>query len=146
VLRFELQQLSGFLSGLFKFVFYGLPLLVSGIFLLSEEREVSFFKAALEIGVTHIPEAIVEEVNIPPSGHRPSWGKRSYYNVKVAKNRYWVDRKACNSLSVGDRVELRSIPKTGVVFEIKKLIDGNPNSTTLVYKSKPRPYEEEELE
>lgn len=135
----HLQDLPAFISKLLKFTFFGVPPLVAGTVLLFEERQVSFFKRALEKGVSYISEAIIEEVNIPPSVLRPSRGKRSYYNVKVAKNRYWVDRKTCNNLSVGDRVELRCVPKTGLAFQIKKWSDNETDLPALVYKSKFRP-------
>jgi hypothetical protein len=142
--RQHLHGLPPFVSALLKFTFFAVPPLVAGTFLLLEERQVSLFKQALENGVTHISEAIVEKVIIPPRVHRPSWGKRSYYNVKVARRRYWVDKKACNSLSVGDRVEIRCIPRTGLAFEIRKWSDSETDSPTIVYKSKFRADEDQE--
>jgi hypothetical protein len=61
----KLEEISGFIRSLIRFVLFGLPPIICGIILFFQEREVYYLKQALEKGITIFSGAIVEKVNIP---------------------------------------------------------------------------------
>jgi len=136
----KLEEISGFIRSLIQFVLFWLPPIICGIFLFFEEREVYYLKQALEKGITHFAGAIVEKVNIP-SRKGAGFKHLNSFSVRIGKRWYYVDRKTCTRLSPGHGVELRGIPKTGTVFELKKRSDDDPSIYEPLYKLKLRPVE-----
>jgi hypothetical protein len=134
----ELEGLSRFMQLLWKFVFYGLPPLVSGTVLLGEEREIYYLNRALKKGITHFSDATVEKVNVPRFGGG-GFKHLNSFSIKVAGKWYYVDPKTTKQLSRGDRIELKCIPKAGMVFEIKTHSDGGPSESRLIYRRKAGP-------
>jgi len=61
------------------------------------------------------------------------------FSIKVAGDWYYVDPKTTKQLSRGDRVEMKCIPKAGMVFEIRTQDDGEPGESRVVYKRKAGP-------
>jgi hypothetical protein len=133
----ELEGLSRFIPLLWRFVLYGLPPLVSGIVLFGEEREIYYLKRALRRGMSHLSEATVEKINVP---RREGGGFKhlNAFSIKVAGDWYYVDPKTTKQLSRGDRIEMKCIPKAGMVFEIKTQT-GGPGDSKLIYKRKAGP-------
>jgi hypothetical protein len=132
----ELGGLSKFIQLLWRFVLYALPPLVSGIVLLGEEREIYHLNRALKRGITRLSDATVEKLNVP-RWERGGFKHLNAYSIKVAGDWYYVDPKTTKQLSRGDRIEMKCIPKAGMVFEIKTLT-GNPGESLLIYKRKAR--------
>jgi hypothetical protein len=134
----KFDGLSSFIQLLWKFVLYGLPPIVSGIVLLGEEREIYYLKRALKKGITHLSDATVEKVNVPRF-EAGGFKHLNSYSIRVAGNWYYLDPKTTKQLSRGDRIEMKCVPKAGMVFEIKTHSDGDPGESKLVYKRKAGP-------
>jgi hypothetical protein len=136
----KLEEISGFIRSLIQFVLFWLPPIICGIVLFFEEREVYYLRLASERGITHFSGATVQKVNIP--SHKGAGFKHlNSFSLRIRKRWYYVDRKTCTRLSPGHSVELRGIPKTGTVFELKKQSDDDPNIYEPLYKLKLRPVE-----
>lgn len=140
----ELEGLSGFIQLLWRFVFFGLPPLVCGLVLLGDEREIYYLKRALKRGITHLSDVMVEKVNVP-RWEGGGFKHLNAFSIKVAGGWYYVDPKTTKQLSRGDRIDIKCIPKAGMVFEIKKQI-GEPAEPKLIYKRKAGPPVEYDLD
>ena len=136
----KLQEISGFIRSLMQFLFFWLPPIICGTVLFFEEREVHNLKRASEKGITHFSGAVVEKVNIP-TGTGAGFKHLNSFSVRIAKKWYFVDHKTCKRLSPGDSVELRGIPKTGTVFELKKQAGEDPYTYEPLFKLKLTPVE-----
>jgi hypothetical protein len=133
----EFEGMSSFIQVLWKAVLYSLPPLVSGIVLLGEEREIYYLNRALKNGVTHLSDATVEKVSVPRF-EAGGFKHLNSFSIKVAGNWYYVDPKTTTQLSRGDRIEMKCIPKAGMVFEIKTQT-GDTGESKLIYKRKAGP-------
>ncbi len=141
----ELEELSGFVQLLWRLVLYGLAPLVCGLVLLGDEREIHYLKGALKRGITHFSDVMVEKVNLP-RWEGGGFKHLNAFSIKVAGNWYYVDPKVTKQLSRGDRIEMKCVPKTGMVFEIKAHSDGDPGEPKLIYRRKAGPPVEYELD
>ena len=129
----KLDEISGFIRSLMQFILFWLPPIICGIVLFFDELEIYYHKQASEKGITHFSGAIVEKVNIP-SGRGAGFKHLNSFSVRIGKRWYYVDHKTCKRLSPGDSVELRGIPKTGTVFELKKQRNDDKNIYEPLYK------------
>jgi hypothetical protein len=136
----KLEEISGFLKSLMQFTFYGLPPIICGIVLFFEECEVYHLKQASKKGITHFSGAGVEKINFPRL-KGAGFKHLNSFSVRIGKRWYYVDHKTCKHLSPGHIVELRGIPKTGTVFELKKRTDDDPYHYEPLYKLRLTPYE-----
>ena len=136
----ELQEISGFIRSLMQFILFWLPPIICGIIFFFDEREIYYLKQASEKGITHFSGGIVEKVNIP-SGRGAGFKHLNSFSIRIGRRWYYVDNKTCRRLSPGHAVELRGIPKTGTVFELKKRSDDDPKIYEPLYKFKLRPVE-----
>jgi hypothetical protein len=140
VFLLELQEMSGFIRSLMQFVFFWLPPIICGTLLLFEEHEVHHLKRASEKGITHFSRAVVEKINIP-SRKGAGFKHLNSFSVRIGKRWYYVDHKTCERLSPGDSVELKGIPRTGTVFELKKRAGDDPQTYEPLFKLKLKPDE-----
>jgi hypothetical protein len=133
----ELDGLPEFIGVLLKLTFYGLPPLVCGLVLLGDEREIYYLKRALKKGITHLSDVMVEKVNVP-RWEGGGFKHLNAFSIRVAGNWYYVDPKTTKQLSRGDRIEMKCVPKAGMVFEIGTQT-GDPGESKLIYKRKAGP-------
>ena len=136
----KLEEISGFIRSLMQIVLYWLPPIICSIVLILEEREVYYLKQALDKGITHFSGAIVEKVNFPTL-QGAGFKHLNAFSVRIGKRWYYVDHKTCKRLSPGHIIDMRCIPKTGTVFELKKRAEDDPYTNELLFKLRLTPYE-----
>ena len=136
----KLEEISGFIRSLMQIVLYWLPPIISGIVLILEEREVYYLKQASNKGITHFSGAVVEKVNFPRL-QGAGFKHLNSFSVRIKNRWYYVDHKTCKRLSPGHIVEMRCIPKTGTVFELKKQTDEDRYTYKPLYKLRLTPHE-----